>query len=414
MDRQIPQSERRRKRLRQVGIIVALSALVVITGTLVGGWLRPTVARSRMRTDTVKRADIEATISANGRVVPSEEQVLTSPIDSRVVHVLHQPGDELSAGDPILVLDEADTQLSLEKLADQIAIKRNARKQAKVELVGRRNDLRGKIEIKSVELRAAEQEVGRNQTLFEKGLITEVALESFKIKAERTRIEHRQFQESSSQAEEEIRVRFEGLDLEIAILEKELVREEKRLDRCRPRPSEDGVLTWVVPRVGTAIRRGDELARVANLRSFRVEATLSDVHAAKLSVGQVTRIRVGEELINGRVTQVRPTVQDGLVTCEVSLEQSGHANLRHNLRVDVHIVTEQKNSALIVQRGSFPIVDGKETVYLVREGEAIRTPVRFGITNFQHYEILEGLEVGDEIILSDMSEHVHMKEIMVR
>ena len=163
-----------------------------------------------------------------------------------------------------------------------------------------------------------------------------------------------------------------------------------------------------------AVHRGDELARIADLSAFRVEASVSDVHASKLAVGQAVIVRSGDHRLDGRVANVLPMVENGIVTLEVDLDDPSDSVLRQNLRVDVHVVTDRRKRTLRVKRGSFLTSEGSHAAFVIRGDKAVRTPVRFGLRNIDWYEILEGLEEGEEVIISDMNDRMHVEEVQVR
>ena len=153
------------------------------------------------------------------------------------------------------------------------------------------------------------------------------------------------------------------------------------------------------------------MARVADLSAYRVDATLSDVLARRLTVGLPAVVRSGDTRLPGRVHKILPTVQNGIVTFEVILDEPNHSVLRPNLRVDVHAVTELHADALCLQRGPLLNLDGRDHVFVVRGDKVVRTPVTIGLSNFELYEITGGLSEGDEVIISDMSDYRNSKEV---
>ncbi len=414
MDREISSRERRGRMLKKAGIYIAIAVVILVLFWSVFGWLSPSVRRSEIRTALVDRGVVEATISASGSVVPAFEQVVTSPIDSRVTRILREPGDLLAQGDPIVELDTGETQLALHRLEDQVALKRNGRRKAHEDLARRVDEWEGQRDIKALELKSLEYEADRCRENLESGIFSRDELRKAENDTERARIELRQIEEAMVHAAQALETELEGLDLELAILEKELGEQAHQLRLASTAAEREGVLTWVVPREGMAVRRGDEIARVADLSAFRVEATVSDVHAGRVSPGLPVLVRSGELLLDGRVASVRPTVENGVVTMEVDITESRHPDLRHNLRVDVFIVTERVADTLRIKRGSFLNIEGRRAVFVVRGDRAVRTPVTFGITNFETYQITGGLEEGDEVILSDMSQLLHAREVKLK
>jgi HlyD family secretion protein len=173
-------------------------------------------------------------------------------------------------------------------------------------------------------------------------------------------------------------------------------------------------VTWTLTEEGATVRRGDAIARVADLSAFRVEGTVADVNAPRMAVGLPVRVDVGDLKLRGSVSAIDPTIRNGVLTFTVALEDKSNAALRPNLRVDVFVLTEQRARALRVARGPFATGEGTLSVFVVRGGVARRTRVRLGAASPTHLEVLEGLAEGDEVIVSDMTEYLHAREIRVR
>lgn len=414
IDRPIAPAVQRRRKIRRLIVPLAVVAAALVLVMLAIGWLRPSVRRDRVHTATVVRDDVSATLDASGLVVPEFEQVLTAPLATRVVRVLKTPGAEVEPGEPIVLLDDKDARRDVSQLEEQIALKENARRQTDLELARTRDDLTAQRDVKALELTSFQFELERNRQMFEKELIIQDEVRKSETDVARATIELRHLETLLANAEEDLAARVEGLALEIAILEKDLERARERLERTSVASERAGIVTWVVTSEGAAAGEGEPVARVADLSAYRVDATLSDVLARRLTVGLPAVVRSGDTRLPGRVHKILPTVQNGIVTFEVHLEAPDHPILRPNLRVDVHAVTEQRTDALCVQRGPLLNVDGRDWVFVVRGEEAVRTPVTIGLSNFEMYEITSGLAEGDEVIISDMSDFRNSKEVKLR
>jgi HlyD family secretion protein len=414
MDRPIP--DRRRRRLlarRAFPALVAAGAAVCVLVAL-PGWIRPSVRASEIRTAIVGRGPVEATLTASGTVVPQYESVVVSPVDTRVARILRKPGDPVAPGEPIVVLETGEAEAELRKLDDQIALKKNERERARLALENTLTDLRAQREVKGLERKSLEIEVRRDSALVETGVISRDAARVAETSLERVAIEIGKIDGSMDNARRELEARLRGLDLETSILERDREEAARRLKRAGASSDRGGVVTWVVPTEGGAVSRGEEIARVADLGAFRIEATLSDVHSERLARGMPVRVRVGGEFLTGRVEIVRPAVDNGVLTADVSLDDPSTPGLRPNLRVDVYVVTDNKEDALRVKRGATVAVDGGQAVFVVRGDRAVRTPVAFGICSFDSCEVLSGLSPGDSIILSDMTGFTHAREVRIR
>jgi HlyD family secretion protein len=414
VDRPIDTKTRIASVLRRAAVPVVAVALTVLAGIWLADRLRPSVRRNEIRTASVERGEMEATISAAGTVMPLNEHVITSPIDTRVTRILLAPGATASAGQPIVELDVGETTAALATLEDQIALTENQRAQAILDYSRERAALQTRRDIKELELQSREYEAERCRQYLDEGLFSSDEVRKAELEAERARIELRQIDESLHNVESTLAADLEGLDLEITIHRRDREEARRRLELATATSDRDGVLTWVVPREGMAVHRGDELARIADLSRFRVEATISDIHASRLTEGLPVVVESSDQRLGGHVAQVRPTVENGIITLDIALDDSSHPVLRHNLRVDVYVVTERAGDSLRLKRGPFMTPDGTHAVFVVRGDVAVRTPVRFGITNVDYYQVLEGLSEGDEVIISDMSDLVHATEVSLR
>lgn len=414
MDRPIPARELLQlARRRFLGWILGAAALLALI-LILPGWVAPTLPRAQLRTARVERGPIDATLTASGLVLPEHEFVVTSPGPSRVLQTLHQPGDTVAAGEPILSLDQGEARLLVERLERQVALKDNERAQARVDLENRVSELTGHAAIKKLELESLTFETERNRKLAAAGVIRGDDARKSATDLERCRIEGEQIAAAIENARRGLAVRLRALGLEHDILVRERRDAERALKQGAAASVRGGVITWVLSGEGVAVARGDELARVADLSTFKVEATLSDVHAARVRAGQPVMVRTGELSLPGTLAKIHPKVENGIVRLEVALRQADHPLLRPNLRVEVDVISERREGTLTVRRGSVIAVDGGHALFRVRGREAVRRSVRLGITNFERTEILEGLEEGDEVILSDMSDFANRKEIRIR
>ncbi|RYF54894.1 MAG: HlyD family efflux transporter periplasmic adaptor subunit, partial [Cytophagaceae bacterium] len=175
-----------------------------------------------------------------------------------------------------------------------------------------------------------------------------------------------------------------------------------------------GVLTWVNENVGSAVNEGEMLAKVADLGSFRVEASCSDTYADQLRTGQPVIVRINETDLRGLITQVKPSVQNGTIKFAVSLDDNNNASLRPNQKVEVFVVTNRTASATRVANG--PAFKGKrrQFVYVLgADNIARRRDVEIGLTNFDWVEIKSGLQPGDKLILTDLSNYEHLEQLTI-
>jgi HlyD family secretion protein len=414
MDRELDQSFQRRRIGRRLAWGAASLGLLVAVLVLLPGWLRPSVERDRIRTGRVDRGPIEGIVEASGTVIPAFEGVLSSPVDARVEKILKRPGETVHAGDEILRLDTSQYRLALETIEDNLAKKVNEQEQIRLALDKSLRDLRGRIESSRLDAEAAEYRAEQNRKLRKDGLVSEQNLKASEIEAKKARIELSHLEESVEDERRSAQARVQGLGLDLQTLYKERAGALRRLDLATTRSDRAGVLTWVIPQEGATIRTGEIIARIADLESFRVEATVSDVHSSRLAPGLPVRVLIDGQPLAGRLANIYPTIENGAVKFAVDLDDPRHPKLRNALRLDVLVVTVSRSGALRVPKGPFSKGGAVEPVFVVEGDRAVRRTVRFGVTGYDHYEVLDGLAEGEEAILSDMSDYAHLEQVSLR
>lgn len=414
MDREIDVSFRRKQMLRRAALTVALVALIAAVFVWGPRLIQPSVARARIRTAKVDVGPIEAQITASGTVVPEFEQVISSPVNARVLKILKRPGAVLAKGEPILELDLNESRLAIEKLNQQVELKQNQQSKAKLDLENTLIDLQSRWEIKNLEYKAAKAATARNRELHRQGLLSEERLREVELIEEKTAFELKQLEESKRNAQASTKTQLEGLALEMKTLEQERVEAQRQLELATTKSDRNGVLTWVVDVEGATMQKGAVLARIADLSAFRVEATVSDVHANRLSAGLPVNVKINNELLTGSISRINPAVANGVITLTVSLDDKSNALLKSNLRVDVLIATERKDKVLRIKRGPFAGGEGSGAAFVIRGDTAYKTPIKLGIASADHYEVVQGLIEGDEVIISDMTDFMHVKEVKLK
>jgi HlyD family secretion protein len=413
MDRELDSGYRRRRLAGRLGVAVGLAALGVAVFVLLPGWLRPSVDRERVRIGVVDRGSVEGMIEASGAVVPAFEKVLSSPVEARVERILVRPGAAISPGDEILALDTSASRLELSRLEDLLAQKESEREELRLDLEAELAGLGSRIESGRLDAEILGYRLEQDRKLFAEGLAAEEALRGAEVAAEKAAIELRQLEESLERTRRTHAARLRSLGLDLDILRGQRAAARRELELATTRADRAGVLTWVIPEEGATVARGQVIARIADLDSFRVEATVSDVHAARLAPGLPVKVLVDGETLPGRLASVHPRIENGVARFDVALAEPAHPKLRNNLRVDVLIVTGSRPDAVRLPQGSFAGGGAAAQVFVVEGGRGIRTEVRLGLAGRDHVEVLEGLRPGQEVILSDMSQYLHLDEVQV-
>jgi HlyD family secretion protein len=425
MDRELEPETRRRAVRRRIAAAAAVAALGTAVLMLLPGWLRPAVARERIRTARVERGPVEAVIAATGTVVPAVEQVVSSPFEARVTRLRRRLGAVVAAGDELMQLDTSGFELERRQLAGQMEQKENLQLQLHLGLDKGLGDLAGALEIKRLDAELLEARAAQNRRLAVEGLVSAATLRVAEVEAHKAQIEVRQLAAAAPAARAAAAAQLAALDLDLRVLRQEQAEIDRQIALSTPRAAQAGAITWMVEPEGVTVRRGDVLARIADLDAFRVEATVSDIHSASLRPGLPVRVLLEGQELPGRLATVHPLIEDGAVKFAVDLVDPLSRSalgagtplfrkLRANLRVDVLVVTARRPAALRLRKGPFAESAGSEDVFVVRGGEAVRRRVRLGLAGYDYYEVEAGLAAGDEVIVSDMKDYMHLARVALR
>jgi HlyD family secretion protein len=414
MDRELAPElvARTRRRSWLIGAVVFISLAAGIV------WfqkiLKTSVEASKIRTAVAQIGFVENTLSATGEIIPAYEQIITSPIRASIRRVLLTPGTRVRPNQPILELDKSLTQIEYEKIADQLALKKNSIEQLRLKLNKELYDADVDDQIKSLTINKLKAELGDAKRLLKVGGQTPEDVTRAENLLQIAQLEKKQLENdlaynrqsmSASLKESELQAQIEATNLKV--LDHKLKQADILTDRA-------GVLTWVNEHIGSAVNEGEMLARLADLGSFRVEGSCSDIYAEQVKVGLPVIVKINETSLRGQITQVKPSVQNGVVQFAVDLDDNHHTSLRPNQKVEVFIVTNRVAQSVRVANG--PAFKGKrrQFVYVMTSPTvATRREVQLGLSNFDWVEIKSGLQAGDRVILTDLSEYEHLEQLTI-
>jgi HlyD family secretion protein len=412
MDLVIAPEVRKRRLLKRGAIIVAVLVLLGALAVTALERVRPSIRRSELQTARVARGSVEATLQGGGIVVPITEQVVSSPLEARVLRATRRAGDRVRTGDELLALDTASARLEAERLDDRLAQRRSETAQLRLRLDETIATVEAQLEQRALDAQILHYTAEQKEKLRTSGLIAEQDALAAAAAAKKSDIELRQLREALIRARRsrEVQLAAAATDEEIAVRERD--ESKRQLDLAMLRAARDGVVTWILTEEGATVRRGDVVARIADLSAYRVAGTISDVHAPRLAAGMPAIVKIGELSLPGSIESVDPRIENGVAKFFVRLSEPAHAALRNNLRVDVSLVTGRGTSSLVVRRGALGRTSANEA-FVVRGGDAVRVPVRFGVAGDDAIEITSGLREGDEVVISDMSDFEGIEKVRI-
>ena len=414
MDKELSKEHIRKVKIKKtVKYLVILVAFVMIF-IIFKKIINPSIQRSRIQTAIAEVGAIEGTITASGIVVPEFEQVLTSPFTSSIDSVYHKAGDKIELGEPILKLNNEFTLIDYKKLQDEYKLKINRKNQLSLNMERMLIDLQAEYEIMHLRIEALEAQVKAQEHIYEFGGGAKVNLDQAILNLKIARLEQIQQGKKITNQEKSLVADLKELDLNITIHENNILELEKRLELAEAKSVRNGVITWVKDNIGENVNQGEIIARIADLEKFKVESKISDIHAPKLIVGNPVKVRINDIDLLGLISNIKPTIENGIINFIVELDDKTNEHLRSNLRVDVFVITSSKNDIIRVENGPFINGSGRQDIFVVSGDDAYLRTVVIGETNFDWVEVEKGLEPGEEVIITNMEDHIHQTKVKIK
>ena len=413
MDRALSDKMIQEQRNRNIFWILLLMGTIGVGGYFFRASLTTSLSATKFRTAIAETGTIENTITASGEVVPEFEQVITSSIQAAVQEVLIPVGSTVKPNQPILLLNKEFALLKKEKLDDALALKKNSIVQLKLQLDKNLYDLKINNEIKGLRINGLKADLEDAKRLVTIGGGTEEAMEKVKLNLEIAQLEKKQLESDLAYKQQAVTSDLKEVELQLAIQSKDLKEFARKLEQAEVVASREGVLTWVNENIGTTVNEGEALAKVADLASFTIEGAISDIYGEKIHIGQAAIVRINEQDLRGLISNIKPIVTNGVIQFVVQLQAPNHELLRPNLKVEIFLITTARNNTIRVANG--PTFKGRkqQAIYVVENGIAKRRAVKIGLSNFDYVEILDNLKAGEEVIITDMKDYVHLEEVII-
>lgn len=413
MDRELPAGTQRRRQYRIAAGIVAVCAVLVSGSWVLNAVISPTLKRSKMQTFIAEVGRIEATVSASGVVVPEFEQVITSPVVSTIEQIYCHSGDTVAVGQRVLALDMQALTLSLQKLQDELDLQKARKQQLTLQLERRTIDLQAEYDIKKLQTQFVQSQYDRIKHLYDIGGATGGDFSRAALDLEIANREFELLGEQITNQQAALQTELNAVDLQVRIQQSELDELNRQMELADVRSRSNGVVTWINDNIGTQVAPGREIAKIADLNSFKIISSISGVHADKLQVGGPVNVRLGERILIGQITVVEPSVENGVMTFIVELEEKGDPVLRPNLRADVYVVTSSKENVVRVKNGQFHTGAVGQKVFVIEDNEAIARNITTGLANYEWVELQGDIAAGDTVIVSSMREYQHMNSVAI-
>jgi HlyD family secretion protein len=395
------------------GIVLTLAAAGAFFGL---GKAAPTANRSDLWIEAATRGDMRREIRATGTLVPRDIRWITAGATATVQQVVVLAGARVHTDDVILQLANPEVQANVRKAQAALAGAQADVAAARASLSSQLLDQKAAQASAESDWKVAQIKNEANTRAHDAGVISTVDLRESQITLEqsgrRARIEGQRVgafeQNMAAQLQASQARRDEAASL-LAIA-------QQQADALQVRAGIDGILQQVEVEAGQQVATGAKLARVARPDNLIARLQVPEALAADLGLDLQVAVELREASVRGHVTRIDPAVRDGGVTVDVALDQKLPAGARPDLSVQGRIVQDTLQDVISIGRPALAAPNGPGTLFVLHQGEstARRLPVRFGAASSDRIQIVQGLQPGDQAVLSDTSRWSGYDRLRVR
>jgi HlyD family secretion protein len=389
-------------------LLAAALAAVIALGGLAGLLLRYSgaglsVDRSRLSIAAVERGSFVRDIAADGQVVAAVSPTLYASALGTVALKVHA-GDTVSKGQVLAVVDSPDLNAKLSQEEATAVGLRIDWQRATLDAEQKLLHLRDAFNQAQVDQKTAQREMDRSRKAYELGSYTELQALKAQDALEKAQFA---FEQAKVNYESQPRQNRFDIDSKKALFDRQqyLVTDLKRqVDGLNVKSPVDGQVGQVQVADRSSVAKDAPLLTVVDLSALEVEIKVTESLARDLRPGMTAELDGGGHHWAGTVSGVSPEVVAGQVTARLRFGGEKPAGLRQSQRLSVRIFIDRRDNVLMVDRGSFVDQEGGGFAYIVRGNVAERRPVRLGAASIAKVEILEGLSIGDQIVISGTDE----------
>ena len=415
MDREIPKEIRKKERNKKIIRFSAIAVTIVVVISILISLMRTGVKKKDIILSAVDQGTIEVSVSASGKVAPAFEEIITSPINSRIVEVYRRGRDSVDVGTPILKLDLQSTETEYKKLLDEEEMRRYKLEQLRVNNQTKLSDMAMQIKVSAMKLNRMKVELRNEHYLDSLGAGTTDKVRQAELSYNVAQLEYEQLKQQYDNEKEVAAAELKVQELDFNIFRKNLAEMKRTLDDAQIRSPRKAILTYINNQVGAQVPQGGQVAIISDLSHFKVEGEIADTYGDRVAAGGKAIVKIGTEKLEGVVSSVTPLSKNGVISFSVQLMDDNNRRLRSGLKTDVYVMNAVKEDVMRIANASYYVGHGEYDLFVMTsDDEIVKRKVQLGDSNFEFVEVVSGLQPGDRVVVSDMSQYKNKTKLKLK
>ena len=377
--------------------------------------IRPSVSSKDITLSTAERGTIEASVSATGKVAPAFEEIITSPVASRILEVYCHEGDSVDIGTPLLSLDLRSTETELGKLSDERRMKANEVEQTSLNTRTYLDNLEMQIKVKEMAVNRLAAEVANERRLDSIGSGTGDKVHEAQLAYNTGKLELAQLRNQLANERRAHRSSLDSKRLALNIFEKDVSQMQQTLDDAHIKSPRRGTLTFIDNQLGRQVAVGEKVAVISDLTRFKVSGEIAESMGDRVSVGSGVIVRLGSTSLQGTVSNLTPKSTDGSVSFTVKLDDDDNPRLRAGQKVQIFVLYEVMDNVVRIANGSYYKGPGDYELFVqTADNELTRRKDKIGAGNYDYVEVMSGISPGENVVVSDMTTYQKNNKLKIK
>ena len=228
-------------------------------------------------------------------------------------------------------------------------------------------------------------------------------------------LELEQLRQQYENEQEVLAAEYKVQELDLSIFRKSLAETKRTLDDAQIRSPRKAILTYINNQIGAQVTEGTQIAVISDLSHFKVEGEIADTYGDRVAAGGRAIVKIGSEKLEGQVSSVTPLSKNGVISFTVQLEDDSNRRLRSGLKTDVYVMNAVKEDVMRMANASYYVGRGEYELFVLDgEDQLVKRKVQLGDSNFEFVEVVSGLQPGDRVVVSDMSQFKNKNKLKLK
>ncbi|MES2015330.1 MAG: efflux RND transporter periplasmic adaptor subunit [Pseudomonadota bacterium] len=392
-----PPHQNRRRALIAAGAL----ALLATATTLIASWRSSehAVSAARLRIAEVARGTLVRDAAVNGRVVAAVSPTLYSTAPSTVTLKV-AAGDTVKRGQVLAVLESPDLSDALKR--EQSSYQQLEAEVARQQILARKQKLLAQRDADTAEIDrlSAQRTLERYQAVANEGIIAKIDFQKAKDALKSAEIRASHAAKAAALESDDVGLALKTRVNELDRQRLSMANAQRRVDELSVKAPVDGFIGTLSVQDRSVVAANVALMTLVDLSRLEVELEVPESYVADMGLGMSAEIELGGVKATGKLSALSPEVVKNQVLARVRFDGEQPKGLRQSQRVTARLLIEEKPNVVLLPRGPFVENEGGRFAYLVRDGYAVRTPIKLGATSITAVEILQGLKIGDKVVIA--------------